>query len=124
MKRRIIKAKWYCAYNPCKRGYDLYLSAILEEDSMRIGALPDFYYVKEIEFVEQDFSCDHPPLLTLEEDQAQELMDALWKGGLRPTKGRGSVGQLDAVKEHLDDMRKIVFGSFLPEISELLQLGD
>jgi hypothetical protein len=40
---------------------------------------------------------------------AQQLMDDLWRCGLRPSEGTGSAGALAAVKYHLEDMRKIVF---------------
>jgi hypothetical protein len=36
-------------------------------------------------------------------------MDLLWNCGLRPTQGRSSAGQLDAVELHLADMRAIAF---------------
>jgi hypothetical protein len=48
--------------------------------------------------------------LTLTPQQAQELMDALWHCGLRPTEGTGSAGSLAATQEHLKDMRAIAFG--------------
>lgn len=37
----------------------------------------------------------------------QVLMDDLWNCGIRPTEGKGSAGQLDAVQNHLNDMRRI-----------------
>lgn len=39
---------------------------------------------------------------------AQELMDDLWRCGIRPAAGKGSAGQLKAIENHLADMRKIV----------------
>jgi hypothetical protein len=48
------------------------------------------------------------PVLTMREDEAQELMDALWTVGLRPTEGSGSAGSLKATQDHLADMRAIV----------------
>lgn len=45
----------------------------------------------------------------IEMGAAQRLMDDLWNCGLRPTEGRGSAGQLEAVQRHLDDMKKIAF---------------
>ena len=48
------------------------------------------------------------PLMEIGRDEAQVLTDALWDAGLRPTGGAGSVGQLGAVKVHLEDMRAIV----------------
>lgn len=49
------------------------------------------------------------PLLTLLDAEAQQLMDALWNCGVRPTEGHGSVGQLAATERHLQDMQKLVF---------------
>jgi hypothetical protein len=43
-------------------------------------------------------------------EHAQQLMDDLWRCGLRPTEGHGSVGQLGAVKDHLRDMQALAFG--------------
>jgi hypothetical protein len=40
--------------------------------------------------------------------QAQELIDDLWRAGLRPTEGSGSAGSLKATENHLNDMRRIV----------------
>jgi hypothetical protein len=41
--------------------------------------------------------------------EMQELMDALWRCGLRPTEGVGSVGALAATERHLKDMQRLVF---------------
>lgn len=49
------------------------------------------------------------PFMVLEPEQAQSLIDALYDAGLRPSQAAGSSGQLDAVKYHLEDMRKLVF---------------
>jgi hypothetical protein len=48
------------------------------------------------------------PMLQLENDVAQQLMDELWLCGLRPTEGSGSAGSLAATERHLADMRSIV----------------
>lgn len=50
------------------------------------------------------------PFLRLQDDEAQQLMDALWDAGLRPAGAKGSAGQLDAVQRHLEDMRTLVLG--------------
>ena len=49
------------------------------------------------------------PLLTLEHEDAQALMDELWHAGVRPSDGTGSTGQLAATESHLADMRAIAF---------------
>jgi hypothetical protein len=42
-------------------------------------------------------------------DEAQQLMDELWRAGVRPAATEASVGALAAVKYHLEDMRRIAF---------------
>lgn len=49
------------------------------------------------------------PMLQLKTGEAQQLMDELWRCGLRPTEGVGSAGSLLATQEHLSDLRKIAF---------------
>lgn len=49
------------------------------------------------------------PVLSLEHSEAQRLMDSLWDAGIRPIAAKGSAGQLEATKYHLEDMRKLVF---------------
>ena len=47
------------------------------------------------------------PTLTIENSEAQELIDGLWASGLRPSEGSGSAGSLKATENHLADMRLI-----------------
>lgn len=49
------------------------------------------------------------PTARLTRSEAQELMDALWRVGMRPSNGAGNVGQLAATEKHLEDMRRLVF---------------
>jgi len=44
---------------------------------------------------------------------AQELMDDLWRCGIRPTDGAGTAGSMAATERHLEDMRKLVFEKWL-----------
>jgi hypothetical protein len=50
-----------------------------------------------------------PPTLSLSTEQAQQLMDQLWRCGCRPTEAAGSAGSLAATQKHLEDMRTLVF---------------
>jgi hypothetical protein len=45
----------------------------------------------------------------LDERGAQEMMNELWRLGVRPTDGSGSTGHLGALENHLADLRKIIF---------------
>jgi hypothetical protein len=42
------------------------------------------------------------PLFSLDDTEAQNLIDELWHLGVRPTEGHGSTGQLAATEKHLD----------------------
>lgn len=50
-----------------------------------------------------------PPAIVLQPDEAQQLCDALWDAGVRPTNGEGSTGQLAATQAHLADIKKVAF---------------
>jgi hypothetical protein len=56
------------------------------------------------------------PTVQLDKHAAQKLMDDLWDCGLRPSEGSGSAGQLAAVQNHLEDMRKLI--SKVPLVGE------
>ena len=50
------------------------------------------------------------PTMRLRNDEAQMLIDELWRCGLRPSEGSGSAGSLAATERHLKDMRAIALG--------------
>ncbi len=56
-----------------------------------------------------DVGVSELPTFSLSYDDAQKLIDELWRCGLRPTEGTGSAGALAATQKHLDDMREIAF---------------
>ena len=49
------------------------------------------------------------PCMNLYPEDAQALMDALYVAGVRPSKEFGQSSQIESIKFHLDDMRKLVF---------------
>jgi len=101
-------------------GYDWYtfIRAIAHRDpwSERVGVLlvkhetgKPRLIAKPLDFAEVPAGASVDPTFSLQRDEAQELMDMLWNCGLRPTQGKQSTGQLDAVERHLADMRAIAF---------------
>lgn len=50
------------------------------------------------------------PTLVITNQEAQQLMDELWRCGFRPTEGSGSAGSLAATERHLKDMQTITLG--------------
>lgn len=57
----------------------------------------------------EEEGMEAPPMFSLRDEQAQNLMDELWRIGLRPSEGSGSAGSLAATERHLADMRHLVF---------------
>ena len=55
-----------------------------------------------------DSSIAYPAFVTLSKHTAQILLNDLWQCGLRPSDDVGSVGELKATKNHLEDMRNLV----------------
>lgn len=49
------------------------------------------------------------PFMFFNPEDAQELVNQLYALGIQPSKLNGSVGQLEAVNRHLEDMRTLVF---------------
>ena len=61
------------------------------------------------EWVEVPNNEDYPPTLRLTDENAQEIMDQLYRCGFRPQGGRQSEGRLSAIEKHLEDMRTLTF---------------
>ncbi len=54
-----------------------------------------------------DILYDHAAI-GLQDDALQQLMDEMWRNGVRPSEGVASAGQIDAVQAHLRDMQALV----------------
>jgi len=61
------------------------------------------------EHVESSRGEIREPSLKLTEDQAQGLMNDLWRSGLRPKGNKNVEEELNAINSHLEDMRQIAF---------------
>lgn len=60
--------------------------------------------------VEPDEAMPGDSTLSLTREDAQLLMDDLYRIGIRPSEV-GSVGQISAMQNHLNDMRQLIFGN-------------
>lgn len=68
------------------------------------------FLAMQLEFVKiLDGACINQPTFSINQNEAQALIDELWQCGLRPSEGTGSAGALAATQKHLDDMRTLVF---------------
>lgn len=65
--------------------------------------------VTALTFEERKAGTYLQPSFTLDEEQAQALFNAMWLAGLRPKDGTGNSGHVEALNNHLQDMRKLVF---------------
>lgn len=63
----------------------------------------------EMEFVEMHTGSEFPSFASINQLQAQQLMDDLWECGLRPSEGSGSAGSMKAVQDHLKDFKTILW---------------
>lgn len=62
------------------------------------------------------------PAINFTSREGQALMDALWNAGLRPTaKNLDPNPQIEAMKAHLDDTRKLAFDHLLPVLLDQLR---
>lgn len=75
---------------------------------------PDYFAIaKPIELERHDPSMVYAqePTIMLSEEEAQVLIDNLWNAGLRPTDAKDKSEVVNAMKEHIGDLRKIALNN-------------
>ena len=82
-------------------GISIYMRQRTVGNGACVAAPVTLVKAKEGDFIE--------PMLRIEIQAAQQLIDELWQCGLRPTEGTGSAGSLKATENHLADMKRIAF---------------
>lgn len=82
-----------------------------------IGGAGSTLIAKPLEFepMQEEGAIWQRPTAVLELEVGQQLMDELWRAGLRPTEGSGSAGSMAATERHLEDMRTLVMGIMVKE---------
>lgn len=93
--------------NVARQAVDVHVLSI-DERTGYVGHLDEGPYSDTLAFnyIEQG-SITPAAAFALTEAEAQSLIDDLYRAGLRPTDARGTAGQLDAMKAHLEDMRRL-----------------
>ena len=69
-------------------------------------------YILTTEFTQKELEPGYmidAPTLRLAGDEAQQIMNELWRIGIRPKNGTGAVAHTEALEGHLADLRKIAF---------------
>lgn len=100
-KIRAYREPWLCDTIAIR------VAHITKQDGVEQVALAEPMVMKLL--TAEELCTELPPTLRVSPTEAQQFMDELWRAGIRPTEGAGSVGQLGAVKAHLEDMRTLVF---------------
>jgi hypothetical protein len=83
------------------QGVRLHLAVRHEDGKLSVAQPPSFEILPEGYWA--------PEFMTLNDTEAQVLLDSLYECGYRPSRPAETAGQLDAVKYHLEDMRRLVF---------------
>jgi len=75
------------------------------------------FFATDIVFKPVEENYDRNVPLQLDKESAQQLMDDLWRAGLRPAELKNTPDTSTALKAtqyHLEDMRKIAFERLMP----------
>jgi hypothetical protein len=88
-------------YSPPKRAFDLFIWLDLDGGNRRY--VDQFVYLqgRENEIID--------PVLSIHPDVAQQIMDDLWRAGVRPTNIRKDDLALSAKDDHIKDLQKVAF---------------
>lgn len=97
-------------------GATCYYDMAYDEVAFRVENCVAFSGVNELakplEFIDQRIGMgvkSYEPTFRLTHSAAQHLFEQLWEMGCRPKDGTGNGGHIEAMKYHLEDMRKLVF---------------
>jgi len=105
----IIRTRIAIEHNMYAMRYDIYIA---QRDPVR----DTLAIAQTLVFdVHENGSCmtfpQEPALFIKDEDThcLQELMDELWRAGIRPSASKAGDAQISAMQSHIDDLRAITF---------------
>ena len=93
---------WYAENSIYRQSVELFATKVV--DGKRF-CLTTVFTQKEIE----PSVMAEGPTLELSGDEAQQIMNELWRIGIRPKDGSGAIAHTEAIQGHLADMRKLAF---------------
>jgi hypothetical protein len=94
------------AASPWRENISLRLGLVLGRNPTRFAVAQPVTFKEE---VDPDLGVEVPPFMSLHTEEAQTLMDELWRAGIRPSKKAGPETEAAALERHLADMRKLAF---------------
>lgn len=101
-----LRSELYVHREPWRRDVSVLLVTRDINGREAVG-LPIAYHLEDENKSRRGLPVD--PTFRLTDDQCQKLISELWHLGYRPAGIVASEGQLGALKDHLADMRKLVF---------------
>ncbi len=101
--------------NLLENNYSLYFALYFQDGKVSV---PRSLEVETVELKEGDLVPYKEPLIKLQKDSAQELLDELWRAGLRPSNVKSLDGQIEAMQHHIDDLRWIVKAHIVGESND------
>ena len=87
-------------------------SIYIGKRNLRDGDGSKIKMISNVEFTEIDpygLVYESEPTARVFPSDLQNIFNELWKIGFRPKDGTGNSGHVEAMKYHLEDMRKLVF---------------
>jgi hypothetical protein len=94
-------------FSYCTGYYNLHIVSEREPDRLQVGA--------EIIFKDIQPGEMYPPCpLQMPRHEAQQFFDRLWASGLRPSEARDTAGMTEAMKAHIEDLRRVAFKNIPP----------
>lgn len=93
--------KWYVEYQLASDAYALRLVDRQEGGTKAVATNVVMENIEPGSYV--------APFMTMGADEMQTLFNSMWSEGFRPKDGTGNSGHIEAMKYHLEDMRKLVF---------------
>lgn len=96
--------KWHIADDWLSRDSFTLLSVIDDDRGRQVVE-----FQQHIKVVERGSYVSNDVGLPLQPDDAQQIMNELWRVGVRPRDGAGTLAHVEATRAHLEDLRKLVF---------------
>jgi hypothetical protein len=94
-------------FSYCSGYFNLHIVKDIYPKGRQVGAEIIF---KDVEPGEMYPLCP----LQMRHDEAQRLFDRLWFCGLRPSEAKETAGMTEAMKAHIEDLRRMAFKNIPP----------
>ena len=98
-----------------ENNYSLYFALYFQDGKV---SLPHSLTMETIDQGVGELTPFKEPLIKLQQDSVQELLDELWRAGLRPSNVKSLDGQIEAMQHHIEDLRWIIKAHVVGETND------